>query len=212
MKKFVIAALATAPIAFGSMVSQAATIDPNDFDTVISEATRTVTVDGTDVSGVVNVIGNPDIISENVGSLRANDDVLLLGRIVEMRTPTSGFADEWTFSTGTASVEVSVINFAESTRFGVSPFTGLFELLIDDVLVDSFELTGSDPDVLMNNSFATIDFVKDSDLTVRITAVEGRSDYDIAVNASFAVPLPATLPLFLGGLLGLAYVARRRAA
>ncbi|MEM1162000.1 MAG: hypothetical protein AAGJ28_13785 [Pseudomonadota bacterium] len=212
MKKFVIAALATAPIAFGSMVSQAATIDPNDFDTVISEATRTATVDGTDVSGVVNVIGNPDIISENVGSLRANDDVLLLGRIVEMRTPTSGFADEWTFSTGTASVEVSVINFAESTRFGVSPFTGLFELLIDDVLVDSFELTGSDPDVLMNNSFATIDFVKDSDLTVRITAVEGRSDYDIAVNASFAVPLPATLPLFLGGLLGLAYVARRRAA
>ncbi|MEL6476868.1 MAG: VPLPA-CTERM sorting domain-containing protein [Pseudomonadota bacterium] len=208
MSKIIRAAIAAAPLAFGAFAAQAATIDPADFDLITSEGQRTATVDGADVSGLAVVVGNPDNDSAELGSLRANDDILTIGRVVEMRTPTAPFTDEYTFASARGQVDVNVINFAESSRGGVSPFTGLFELLVDDTLVESFEITSSS--LVENTAFSTLTFVNNQKVTIRVSALEGISDYDIGVSGSFAVPLPASLPLFLGGLAGLAVVARRR--
>ena len=203
MTNFFKTTLIAGAVAIAAGSAQAATINPGDFDDIFTEGQRTQTVDGTDVSGFT-VAGFPDVTTFDVGSIDVDDSLLIVGRGVENQL---GLNDEFTSDSVSGVFTANIINFAESSRNGVSPFTGLFELFVDGSLVETIQISSS---TLVENVAFTSITLNDASVLFRTTVTDGIADYDLSFSSVAAVPLPASLPLALAGLLGLGYVGMRR--
>jgi hypothetical protein len=188
-------ALATA------LPATAATIDPTDFDLILTESNRTATIDGADISGNEALPGNSNISTFSIG-LDAPVDVLLAGKVG------NGGRDRWESRLVTGELTVDVLNFTTSRNNNTDPFSTTFDILVNGTVVQSHTLSGTNND-LLSASFSPI--VLDGDnLQLRVQSVDGRTSYDIGVSLQ-PVPLAASFPLLLtaGGAL---VVARRRKA
>ena len=203
--------------------SQAATIDPTDFDLIITEGKRTQTLDGADVSGVAWNNRNSDVKSLDIGRLGAGDTVLLIGGVG------AGGADVYFATSVTGIVEVSILNFAQSPMFfsEANAFGAQFDLSTKATLEDSLTLVsrldvfGQGSDLVENQSLAPVVGAGEI-ISLRILGLVGVTDFDIQINvrpefvqlSAFsnvsAVPLPAGLPLMAGALAMVGLVNLRR--
>lgn len=169
-----------------------------------TEGKRTETIGGVDVSGYAALSGNGDIDSFDVGTAVQGDSAMVIGRVAGV-----GNSDAWTSSSVTGTMSLSIDAYAESSRAGVSPFSAMFELIVDGTSVETITLSGTSADTL-TATFADLKITGDS-VEILITSLAGRSDYDLSASIS-AVPLPATAAFLLAGLAGLGVAGRRKKA
>jgi len=231
MKKLFSAAAAAALIILPLASSHAATINPNDFDLIITEGKRTQTLDGVDVSGFAWNSRNSDVKSLDIGTLNAGDDVLLVGGVG------AGGADVFFSTSATGTVEVSIVNFAQAaldfsetnafgSRFDLStgsdPEVGL-------TLVSRLDLFGVGSELVENQALTPVVSAGEV-VSLRILGLAANTDFDVrisvlpdvetgfsavgggapALSAVSAVPLPAGMPLLAGALAMFGMVSLRR--
>lgn len=213
MRAMTVLAIVTALAAAPALPAAAATVDPGAFDRIFTEGKRTLTVDGADVFGHAAVSGNGDVAVFDMGPLSVGDDVLAVGRVV------AGGSDSFAATPANGLVTVSVLNFAESSRDGESPFSALFKLFVGGALVETLDLGDSFPNVVENVAFGPV-LTGGEEISLLIEAVSGVADYDVAFSSVAppqspiaTAPAPAGLPLLFGGLavLGMAACRKRTA-
>lgn len=228
MRKFLIAAAATAAIALPAFSAGAVSIDPADYDRILTEGYRTTTVDGADVSGHGAIAGNTDILSFSrgldIGPVVVGEDILFIGNVSD------GGADDIFVENVTGILTVDILNFTARTPQAGVGFAADFSLHVDDVLVETISLSGTGSDLIENRSFGPL-LLTDQKFMLRAYGMAGWANYDIALalgpapqpaqfqnqgpgqNRSIATaPIPGGLPLMLGGLalIGFAVAGRRR--
>lgn len=228
MNKVLSVATAAALFILPLASSHAATIDPTDFDLIITEGKRVQTLDGADVSNLAWNSRNSDVKSLDIGPLNAGDDVLLVGGVG------AGGADVYFTTSVTGIVEVSIVNFAQSPLdFDENAaFGGQFDLSTGTngsskpTLVSRLDLFGTGDELVENQSLAPV-FSAGQQVWLSILGLAANTDFDIRISvgsfsapalssvsapalSSVVVPLPAGLPLMTGAFAMLGMVGLRR--
>lgn len=178
----------------------ATTIDPTNFDMILTEGRRITTVDGADVSGNAATPGNGDIVSHTVTSVPEDSSTLLVGRLI------AAGGDSWFFNNVTGHLSLDVLNYTEAFNAGLDPFNAEFKLFVNGTQVERLRLFG-DPGQSFAASFSVRRLTGD-DVELRISSTEGASDYDINFSVT-SVPLPASAALLILGIAGLGALKRR---
>ena len=219
MRKTFAAAVA-ALVAFPVVTASAASINPADFDIIITEGKRTATVDGADVSGNAWNSRNSDVKTMDIGPIGFGDDILLVGGVG------AGGADVFFASDVTGQVDVNVINLAEASRsIGEDiQFGARFDLFLNGALVETMDLFGNGAEIVDNNAFASV-FTAGDEVRLRILGLAEVIDFDIGLSVANpflsqrqalqqvnAVPTPAALPLMFGALAFMGMAGLRRSA
>lgn len=228
MNKVFSVAAAAALLILPLASTHAATIDPTDFDLIITEGKRTQTLDGADVSGLAWNSRNSDVKSLDIGTLNAGDDVLLVGSVG------AGGADVYFSTSATGTIEVSIVNFAQSPfDFSESnAFGSRFDLSTGQnggselTLVSRLDVFGQGSELVENQTLAPVISAGEM-VSLRILGLTAFTDFDVRISvlpdavvaiggpllsSVSAVPLPAGLPLMAGAfaMLGMVGLGRSK--
>lgn len=207
MNKTLSTLILSAALLLPAVQATAATVVPGDFDRIFTEGKRTSTVDGANVSGHAARNNNGDVGLFDIGGIAAGEAILLVGRVVRAGS------DRFVAGNVSGLIDIAVVNYAESSRKGLSPFKAAFELRIDGALTQTVVLEGQSADIL--DGVFTPFVVNNQTVEFRVRSQLGRSDYDAAIfsrvaSGPNAVPAPAALPLLLSAFAGLAVLGARR--
>ena len=150
------------------------------------------------MSGNAAIAGNGD-----VGTVTNSGVGLGFGLLVG--TTLDENFDSFVFNNVTGVLNISILNYVRNGNSSTNRARTRFDLLIDGTRVDRINLSARDGDN-DNGVFDTFN-VDDATVELRIEGRRGEGDYDVAI---YVTPVPAGLPLFATGLLGLGILTRRR--
>ncbi|MEM6941827.1 MAG: VPLPA-CTERM sorting domain-containing protein [Pseudomonadota bacterium] len=176
--------------------ASAVTVDPADFDSVFTEGLRTATTSGEAAVGSEAVPGNGDIDTFDIPGLAG--DTLLVGRVEDA-------TDTYTSGSVTGFATITVLNYAQAVRDGISPFSAVFSVFAGSTEVGSgtFGSAGPTSGVVAASQFNGDPF------RLVVDGQSGAADYDVSISIA-SVPLPAAGLMLIGALGGLGMMRRRK--
>lgn len=203
--------LATVAVMLAHAGAGAVTIDPTDFDVILTENGRTTTIDGADVSGHAAIAGNGDIRLLKFPNMRPGQKALFVGSV------TSGGGDRFFNRHVTGLLEASVLNFAARDDNGGGAFSTLFKMFIGGVLMQTLDLSGDGDDLVENATFTSMQ-LDNQHVELMAHGTGGITLFDMMIGIApaaeapiqllappqnvVATPIPLGLPLMASVLAG----------